>query len=42
MKKEILLLSSLISLSIVLYLGMPVNENMDHKNIVEDEILERS
>ena len=40
MKKEILLLSSLISLSIVLYLGIPGNENMDHKNIVEDEILE--
>ena len=41
MKKEILLLSSLISLSLIFYLSIPLNENMDHRDIVEDEILER-
>ena len=41
MKKEILLLSSLISLCFVFYLSMPLTENMDHKDIVEDEIIEK-
>jgi hypothetical protein len=41
MKKEILLLSSLISLSLIFYLSIPLNENMDHRDIVENEILER-
>jgi len=38
MKKEILLLSSLISLSFVLYLSLPLNEKIDHIDFVEGEV----
>ena len=41
MKKEILLLSSLISLSLIIYLSIPLNKNMDDKNFVVDESLEK-
>ena len=37
MKKEILLLSSLISLAFVFYLSFPVEENIDDQKLTFDE-----